>query len=140
MEEETRGATALDYARALLGRQAVWDKTRRFFARYDLLLTPTIAVPPFPVGEEGPREVAGQGDRAVGRFGWTPFTFPFNLTGQPALTVPAGFTASGLPVGLQIVGRRYDEATVLRAGAAFEEAQPWAHLRPPLDGVLSAES
>ncbi|HET8628359.1 MAG TPA: amidase [Thermomicrobiales bacterium] len=127
VEEETRGRTAADYARAIRARQELWDTTRRFFARYDLLLTPTIAVAPFTAGEEGPRVVAG---REVPRFGWTPFTYPFNLTGQPALTVPAGWTTGGLPVGLQIVGRRYDEATVLRAGAAFEDAQPWADRRP----------
>ena len=128
LEEETAGLTALDYVGANATRQAVWDATRRFFGRYDLLLTPTVAVPPFPADREGPCEVAG---RAVERLGWTPFTYPFNLTGNPALTVPAGFTATGLPVGLQIVGRRFDEATVLRAGAAFEAAQPWADRRPP---------
>lgn len=128
LEEETAGLTALDYVQANTVRQAVWEATRRFFARYDLLLTPTMAVPPFRAGEEGPVEIGGKG---VGRLGWTPFTYPFNLSGNPALTVPAGFTEAGLPVGLQIVGRRYDEATVLRAGAAFEAAQPWAQARPP---------
>ena len=128
LEEETVGLTALDYIGANAVRQALWDTLRRYFARYDLLLTPTIAVPPFRAGGEGPREVAS---RAVERFGWTPFTYPFNLSGNPALTVPVGFTTTGLPVGLQIVGRRFDEATVLRAGAAFEAAQPWAELRPP---------
>ncbi|MEN9936640.1 MAG: hypothetical protein RLZZ387_3219 [Chloroflexota bacterium] len=110
-------------------RQAVWDASRRFFERYDLLLTPTMALPPFEAGAEGPPDHMGN---EAGRFGWTPFTYPFNLTGQPALTVPAGWTAAGLPVGLQIVGRRFDEAAVLRAGAAFEAAQPWAHRRPPI--------
>lgn len=129
LAEETEGRTAIDYVLATSTRQAVWDRCRRFFAGYDLLLTPAVAVPPFAAGEEGPREVAG---RAVARLGWTPFTYPFNLTGQPALTVPAGWTAAGLPVGLQIVGRRFDEATVLRAGAAFEAAQPWAARRPPV--------
>ena len=128
LEEETAGLTALDYIGANATRQALWDTTRKFFEDYDLLLTPTIAVPPFRAGEEGPREVDGQ---AVERFGWTPFTYPFNLTGNPALTVPAGFTRAGLPVGLQIVGRRFDEALVLRAGAAFEAVQPWAAQRPP---------
>ena len=127
LAEEAEGRAALDYVRATGVRQALWDRCRRFFDRYDLLLTPTVAVSPFAPGEEGPRDVAG---RPVGRLGWTPFTYPFNLTGQPALTVPAGWTAAGLPVGLQIVGRRFDEATVLRAGAAFEEAQPWADRRP----------
>ncbi|MDP9373256.1 MAG: amidase [Chloroflexota bacterium] len=131
LAEEAEGLTALDYVRASSIRQAVWDRTRRFFERYDLLLTPGVAVTAFPAGQEGPPEVAGQ---PAGRLGWTPFTYPFNLTGQPALSVPAGWTAAGLPVGLQIVGRRYDEATVLRAGAAFEAVQPWADRRPPLDG------
>jgi aspartyl-tRNA(Asn)/glutamyl-tRNA(Gln) amidotransferase subunit A len=60
-----------------------------------------------------------------------PFTFPFNMTGQPAASVPVGFTAAGLPVGLQIVGRRHDERTVLAASAALEAAAPWAGRRPP---------
>ena len=60
------------------------------------------------------------------------FTFPFNLTGQPAATVPCGFTAEGLPVGLQIVGGWHQDALVLRAAACFEAAQPWARQRPPL--------
>jgi aspartyl-tRNA(Asn)/glutamyl-tRNA(Gln) amidotransferase subunit A len=127
LDEEVAGRTAVDFVRAGAARQALWERSRRFFARYDLLLTPSIAVLPFAAGEEGPRTVAG---RAVGRFDWTPFTYPFNLTGQPALTVPAGWSATGLPVGLQIVGRRNDEATVLRAGAAFEAVQPWADRRP----------
>ena len=61
-----------------------------------------------------------------------PFTYPFNLTGQPAASVPCGFTSDGLPVGLQIVGRWRDEATVLRAAACFEAAQPWTGIRPSI--------
>jgi aspartyl-tRNA(Asn)/glutamyl-tRNA(Gln) amidotransferase subunit A len=64
---------------------------------------------------------------------WTPYTYVFNLTGQPAATVPCGFAADGLPVGLQIVGRWRDDATVLRAAAAFEVARPWSEHRPPVD-------
>jgi Asp-tRNA(Asn)/Glu-tRNA(Gln) amidotransferase A subunit family amidase len=60
------------------------------------------------------------------------FTYPFNLTGHPAATVPCGFTKDGLPIGLQIVGRRLGDATVLRAAAAYEAAAPWADRRPPL--------
>ena len=134
LREETNGLTALDYVRANAARQATWEAARHFFEEYDLLLTPTVAVPPFRAGEEGPREVNG---RALERFGWTPFTYPFNLTGNPALSVPAGFTPEGLPIGVQIVGRRFDEATVLRAGAAFEAARPWADRRPP-EGPTSA--
>jgi aspartyl-tRNA(Asn)/glutamyl-tRNA(Gln) amidotransferase subunit A len=62
-----------------------------------------------------------------------PFTYPFNLTGQPAASVPCGFTSEGLPVGLQIVGRWHADGQVLRAAACFEALQPWAQRRPPLD-------
>jgi aspartyl-tRNA(Asn)/glutamyl-tRNA(Gln) amidotransferase subunit A len=97
------------------------------FEKYDLLLTPTIACPPFAVGLDNPTEIAG---KPVGPYAWIPFTFPFNLTGQPAASVPAGFTKDGLPVGLQIVGRRHADASVLTASAAFERARPWAERRP----------
>jgi aspartyl-tRNA(Asn)/glutamyl-tRNA(Gln) amidotransferase subunit A len=90
---------------------------------------PTVAVPPFEVGRPGLNEIDGQ---PVSPLGWMPFTFPFNLTGQPAATVPVGMTSSGLPVGLQIVGRRFADRTVLAASAAFEAAQPWAERRPAI--------
>ena len=63
---------------------------------------------------------------------WIPFTFPANMTGQPAVSLPAGWTDDGLPVGLQLIGRRYEDATLLRASAAYERAAPWAHRWPPL--------
>jgi aspartyl-tRNA(Asn)/glutamyl-tRNA(Gln) amidotransferase subunit A len=126
---EVEGVSALAYARSILRRSAIFDQVRRFFATYDLLLCPTVAVPPFEVGIEGPTQIAGQ---PVDRRAWIVMTPLFNLTGQPAATVPCGFTDDGLPIGLQIVGRRFDEATVLRASAAFEAARPWAHKRPPL--------
>jgi aspartyl-tRNA(Asn)/glutamyl-tRNA(Gln) amidotransferase subunit A len=94
------------------------------------LITPTVAVPAFEVGKPGLNEVNGQPSSPLG---WMPFCFPFNLTGQPAATVPVGFTSAGLPVGLQIVGRRHADHTVLAASAAFEAAQPWAARRPPVD-------
>lgn len=120
--------TATDFAGALIKRSAHWDVTRKFFERYDLLLTPTMPIAAFECGTT-PTAIAG---KPINVLDWTPFTYPFNLTGQPAATVPCGFTADGLPVGLQIVGRRYAEATVLRACAAFEEARPWADKRPSL--------
>jgi aspartyl-tRNA(Asn)/glutamyl-tRNA(Gln) amidotransferase subunit A len=73
------------------------------------------------------------GGRAVGARGWIAFTFPLNLTGMPAATVPCGWTPEGLPVGLQIIGPRLADALVLRASAAFEALAPWASKRPPLD-------
>jgi aspartyl-tRNA(Asn)/glutamyl-tRNA(Gln) amidotransferase subunit A len=89
-----------------------------------------LAVPAFPIGIYGPSEING---KKVSSIAWMPFTYPFNITGQPAASVPCGFTDDGLPIGLQVVGRKYDEATVLKASAAFERAQPWADKYPPLE-------
>ncbi len=122
--------TAADYAGALMQKAHVWDKARKFFTRYDLLLTPTMPTVAWEAGRPAPTHIAG---RPVADFGYTPFTFPFNLTGQPAATVPCGFSSDGLPIGLQIAGRRLDDATVLRACAAFEAARPWAEHRPALN-------
>jgi aspartyl-tRNA(Asn)/glutamyl-tRNA(Gln) amidotransferase subunit A len=119
--------SVVDYLRGVAARQALVDTLRRFFERYDLLLTPTLGLPAFPLGLVGPREVAG---REVTHLGWT-LCYPFNYSGQPAVSVPAGWTANGLPVGLQIVGRRFEDALVLRAAAAFEALRPWARRRPP---------
>ena len=121
--------TAREYIRAVERVDAYWREVHAFLERFDLLLMPTVAVPPFAAGQAPPREIAGE---RVSVLGWMPFTFPFNLTGQPAASVPAGWTGEGLPVGLQIVGRRHADATVLAASAAFEEARPWADRRPEL--------
>ena len=119
--------SARDYLTAMAKVNAYWQEVHVFLARFDLLLTPTTAVPPFPLGAGVPREIAGQ---EVSRLGWMPFTYPFNLTGQPAASVPAGWTEDGLPVGMQIVGRRHADRTVLAAAAAFEAARPWRDRRP----------
>ncbi len=124
--EASASLSAVEYLRAVAARQALVDALRRFFERYDLLLTPTVCLPAFPLGVVGPSEVAG---RKVTHLGWT-LCYPFNYSGQPAVSVPAGWTASGLPVGLQIVGRRLEDALVLRAAAAFEALRPWAARRP----------
>jgi len=63
---------------------------------------------------------------------WAEFSYPFNLSQVPAASIPCGFTAAGLPVGLQIVGRRFDDLGVLQMSAAFEAARPWAAARPPI--------
>jgi aspartyl-tRNA(Asn)/glutamyl-tRNA(Gln) amidotransferase subunit A len=87
------------------------------FASADLLAMPTLPVPAFPVGQDSPVRHGIQ----TSYLGWTGFTYPFNLSGHPAATVPCGLTAEGLPVGLQLVGRWHSDALVLRAAAAFEE-------------------
>jgi len=121
---------AADLAAAQQRRADYYDGWRRFMERYDLLLTPTLPVAAFAAGDDEPPRADGRTD--VTPLDWTPFTYPFNLTGQPAATVPCGFDAEGLPIGLQIVGRWHDDATVLRASAAFEAAAPWADSVPPL--------
>jgi Asp-tRNA(Asn)/Glu-tRNA(Gln) amidotransferase A subunit family amidase len=121
--------TARDYLVAAAAVEAYWEEVRGFLERFDLLLTPTVAVPPFAAGQGPPREIAGE---AVSVLGWMPFTYPFNLTGQPAASVPVGFGDTGLPVGLQIVGRRHADRTVLAAASAFEAACPWIERRPPV--------
>jgi len=125
------GMSAVDLERASIRRTELYRQVQAFLGTYDLLLTPTVALPAFPVDAPyPPAEVAGR--PTASPIGWFPFTFPFNLTGNPAISVPAGWTAAGLPVGLQIVGRRFAEAAVLRAAAHFEAARPWADRRPPL--------
>ena len=110
---------ATDYIAALQARDALAIRMSLFHQEWDLLLTPTLPLAAFEAGREVPDGAADP------RWpGWTPFTFPFNMTQQPAATVPCGFTAAGLPVGLQVVGPRYADALVLRAARAYESAHP----------------
>ena len=118
-----------DVFSAIYGDYAVHDLLVAFFQHYELFLTPTLATPAYPSGTFGPSEVAGSPvSSPLEPF----FTYPFNLSGQPAASIPVGFTDSGLPVGLQIVGRRFAEKAVLRASACFEAARPWADRWPAL--------
>jgi aspartyl-tRNA(Asn)/glutamyl-tRNA(Gln) amidotransferase subunit A len=122
--------TLADYLTNGTNRLALGAQIRQFHQRYDFLVTPTMPLPAFAL-----RSVSG--DAPLGPNGerwddWSPFTYPFNLTGQPAATVPCGFTAQGLPVGLQIVGPPFDDVGVLRAARAFETAHPEHWKRPEL--------
>jgi aspartyl-tRNA(Asn)/glutamyl-tRNA(Gln) amidotransferase subunit A len=117
----------VDLADAYLRRSAYYEAWRVFMQRYDLVLTPTLPCTAFAVGLDHPGQIAG---REMSYLGWTAFTYPFDVTGQPAATVPCGFSEDGLPIGLQIVGRIHDDVTVLRASAAFEAAAPWAEAWP----------
>jgi aspartyl-tRNA(Asn)/glutamyl-tRNA(Gln) amidotransferase subunit A len=119
-----------DYGEAVAKRSVLWDTTRRFFDRFDLLLTPTLPVSAFEAGQPNPEGMPVPAGSLVPFPDWSPFTYPWNITGQPAASVPCGFTREELPVGLQIVGRRFADATVLRAAAAFEQVRPWNEKRP----------
>ncbi|HET9015163.1 MAG TPA: amidase [Thermomicrobiaceae bacterium] len=127
--EAGRTVSGLDLAVASQERIAFADRVRGFMDGYDLLLTPTLPVTAFAAGDDHPGDIGGS---PTSYLGWTKFTYPFNLSGQPAATVPCGFASDGLPVGLQIVGRLRDDALVLRAAASFERARPWAERRPDL--------
>ncbi|HKB74267.1 MAG TPA: amidase [Burkholderiales bacterium] len=111
--------TALEHFEAAQKRNELGLAMSRFHVHYDLLVTPTLSVAAFDVGREAPKN-------AKSWVSWTPFTFPFNLTQQPAASIPCGLTKAGLPVGLHIIGPRYAEAQVLRAARAFEVAHPFA--------------
>jgi aspartyl-tRNA(Asn)/glutamyl-tRNA(Gln) amidotransferase subunit A len=115
----------LQYLEAVGRRSELAIHMGRFHAEYDLLLTPAVPLPAFESGREVP---AGSTHRRW--TGWTPFTYPFNLTQQPALSVPCGFTSAGLPVGLQIVGAKHEDALVLRAAHAYQTANPLTDRRP----------
>ncbi len=125
--EQGRQYSAAQLAAAYMRRNEYYHSWRVFMERFDLVLTPTLPVTAFEAGEDHPGQIDG---RATTYLSWTAFTYPFNITGQPAASAPCGFAANGLPVGLQIVGRWRDDATVLRAAAAFEELAPWSGRRP----------
>jgi aspartyl-tRNA(Asn)/glutamyl-tRNA(Gln) amidotransferase subunit A len=127
--ERGRRLTAVELVQANAEVDAAYERMRAFMERFDLLLTPTVPIGAFAAELDQPGAVCG---RPTEYLSWTPFTYPFNLSGQPAATVPCGRTRDGLPVGLQIVGGGRADALVLRAAAAFERAAPWAHERPPL--------
>ncbi|MGH3935368.1 MAG: amidase [Pseudonocardiaceae bacterium] len=119
--------SALDYLTATATRMAMGATMGAFHERYHLLLTPTVPITPFVAGEEVP--IGWHSPRWTS---WTPFTYPFNMTQQPAASVPCGWNSSGLPIGLQVVGPRHADDRVLAACAAYERAAPWAYRRPPL--------
>jgi amidase len=127
--ERGRNMTASEYISTVARMHNVSRQVIRELLPYDALLTPTLPHPAVPIGslysepENSMEEI----------FGWIPFTFPFNATGQPAISLPNGFTKAGLPIGLQIVGRPADEIGIIALAAAFEEARPWRGHHPPLE-------
>lgn len=122
-----QGATysAADLVRAGDRRTALYRRVQSLFEDYDLILTPTMNAPPKTIDENGAinSEMYSQ---------WAGYLYPFNLTSNPAASVPVGFTSSGLPIGLQVVGPWYCEPTILSAMAWLETARPWAQVRPVL--------
>ena len=122
-----RRTTTAEYLAAYQARAELANAMVRFHERYDLLLTPQMPLPAIEVGHVTPPE-DGWGDEWIG---WSPYTYPFNLTQQPAASVPCGFTSDGLPIGLQIVGPMRGDMAVMRAARAFESLQPFKTLSEP---------
>jgi aspartyl-tRNA(Asn)/glutamyl-tRNA(Gln) amidotransferase subunit A len=125
--ERSAAVPAPELIRAQLERARLHNVFVRFHERYDLLLTPALPLPAFEVGELVPRS----GEWGTAWCDWAPFSYPFNLTTQPAASVPCGLTGDGLPIGLQIVGAVGADALVLRAARALEAARPFPALEAP---------
>ena len=128
MIEVGRRMSAVEYKLDDVIRTRVYDAIQNVFDSHDLLITPTLAVPPVKNASDGntlgPTEI--NGEEVEPCIGWC-LTYPINFTGNPSASVPAGLTPDGLPVGLQIIGRQHDDATVLAASAALEAVRPWHH-------------
>jgi aspartyl-tRNA(Asn)/glutamyl-tRNA(Gln) amidotransferase subunit A len=124
--EESRDITRRDFQQATAERAAYGAGMKAFMQDYDFLVTPMIAVPPFDTPLLAPLDANGKY-----WLDWSPFTYPFNLTQQPAASIPCGFTSDGLPIGLQIVGRMGDDARVLQAAYAMEKLLALTERHPP---------
>jgi aspartyl-tRNA(Asn)/glutamyl-tRNA(Gln) amidotransferase subunit A len=124
--EQSRSISLDDYQNAVKERAMLGSRMRGFMERYDLLVTPTLPIPAFEAGKLSPAAI----DKTGKWVNWTPFSYPFNLTQQPAASVPCGFTAKGLPAGLHVIGRMFDDRSVLRAAHAYEQATDWHRARP----------
>ena len=130
--EGAASITLTDYLEAVQARGELGNRMKQFHETYDLLLTPSLAIPAFEVGKLAPTELEEVG----GWVDWTPFSYPFNLTQQPACSIPCGLNSEGLPIGLQIVGPMQDDAAVLNAAYAFERVSPVASARPDLTKIV----
>ncbi|MFX1379184.1 MAG: amidase [Promethearchaeota archaeon] len=123
-------ATGQDFARSIARRKIIFEEFYQYFKNYDILLTPTTGLPAFELGISFPTKIDG---KMVSPTAWMPFTAAFNLTGLPAASVPCGWSNEGLPIGMQIVGKRFDDLTVLQVSKAFEEIAPWQERRPQFE-------
>lgn len=125
--EHGQQTTGADMSRAIYEVDRLGRRMEEFFDNFDLLLTPTMAVPAFPI-DQRPGVIGG---KTVDPFwGFLPFTYPINISGQTAASIPCGYSSEGMPIGLHIIGPKGTEAKVLQACAAFEATNPWAGDRP----------
>jgi aspartyl-tRNA(Asn)/glutamyl-tRNA(Gln) amidotransferase subunit A len=130
--------TAEQLAKAHVRRTEVYRQIQRWFDEVDIIAMPTLTRTALPL-DEGlfrPIEIEGKMVESV-RKSWFPYTHPFNLSGNPAVTLPAGFHSDGLPIAIQLVARRGADALLCRAAALFEQARPWAGKQPQIKGLAT---
>jgi len=127
--EEGLKHNALDIQMAGVQRERFYESVSKQFQKYDILITPTLACTAFGLGKRAPEEIDGI---PISYRHWF-LTYPFNLTGHPAATIPCGWSSEDLPIGMQIVGRRFDELSVFQVSKAFEEIAPWQDKKPKLN-------
>jgi len=123
--------SSMNIGKAKEQRKRVYEVMYQYFRNYDVLITPTTPCPAFKPGWlESGTTFPTIGKKTLSTMDWVTYTFPFNMTGLPAASIPSGWTNSGLPIGMQIVGKRYDEKTVLQVSKAFEDIAPWQDKKP----------
>ncbi len=134
--EAGRGHTAEMLAKAYVQRTRIYRQIQSWFDRFDVIATPTLTRTALPIEERlfEPIEIEGV-EVDTPRLAWFPYTHPFNISGNPAVTLPCGFHSDGLPVAIQLVGRRGEDARLIKVAALFEQARPWAARRPQVDGL-----
>ncbi|MFX1488361.1 MAG: amidase [Promethearchaeota archaeon] len=121
---------------AEIQREAIYEEICKVFKKFDVLITPTLACPAFELGKSltTDEEIMKTGiiinGKNVTATGWLPFTYPFNMSGHPAASIPCGWSSDNLPIGMQIIGKRFDELTVLQVSKAFEDVSPWQNKTP----------
>jgi amidase len=130
--ESARASSAADYARAVVRLQAIARRTVAFWKEFDLVLTPTLALPPVPIGWQEQVESEDPIEQLFRNTVFAPFTAIANVTGLPAVSLPLHWSAEGLPIGVQAIGPPAGDALLLRLAAQVEEARPWRERRPPI--------
>ena len=134
------GHSAVALQEAMFERTRVFREIQGWFDRYDIVATPTLSRTALPIDHDffAAIEIDGATADTV-RNAWYPYTLPFNLSGNPAVTLPCGFGADGLPIGLQLVGPHLGDARLLHAAALFEAARPWAEERPQVPELRGSQ-
>jgi aspartyl-tRNA(Asn)/glutamyl-tRNA(Gln) amidotransferase subunit A len=124
--------SAEELYRAIFLRTRLYRQVQSWFEKADVVVTPTLSRTALPIEQDffAPIEIDGQPVDTMRR-AWYPYTLPFNMTGNPAVSIPCGWDSDGLPVGLQLIGRHGEDALLLRVAALFEQARPWNDRRPP---------